>query len=525
MALNPPSLFALPISFPIGVLAGDAPGVAQQSHLPLGMNNPRVQQLQDLRMYIGGRWVDSAGAKRFEARSPATGQVIGTLPEGTREDAQRAIDAAQKGKALLAGMSTWERSKLCDRVADVLERRKEELARLLSLEQGKPYHTEARGEVGSTIEGWRDAAEHVKWLETSVIPVQDHHKRVVTIRQPRGVYAVITPWNFPLNIPTEYLAPGLATGNAIVWVPAPTTSAVAVKLVECLEEAEVPPGAVNLVIGPGPVVGDEIVAHPGTDAVGFTGSSATGEHIATRAAGKPLLLELGGNGPTLILDDADLERAAEATAFGAFFNAGQVCSAAERILVHRRVYQEIADRLADRAKQIRLGDPFDARTQMGPLNNQPVAQKTDRHIADALTRGARVKVGGARAVGLATDLYYQPTVLTGLTRDSLINREETFGPVAPLAPFDSDEEALEWANDNTLGLVSAVFTQNLSRAYYFAERLRTGIVNVNDSTNYWELHIPFGGVAGKRSGIGRLGGKHTLMEMTDLRTICFDVRR
>ena len=476
-------------------------------------------------MYVGGRWIEGAGANRFEARSPATGQIIGTLPEGIREDAQLAIAAAHSGRTQLARLSTWDRSSLCARVADVIERRKDELARVLSLEQGKPYHTEARAEVESTIEGWRNAADHVKWLETSVIPVRDPHKRVITIRQPRGVYAVITPWNFPLNIPTEYLAPGLATGNAIVWVPAPTTSAVAVKLVECLEEAEVPPGAINLVTGPGPVVGDEIVANPGTDAVAFTGSSATGEQIARRAAGKPLLLELGGNGPTLILDDADLERAAAATAFGAFFNAGQVCSAAERILVHRRVYQEITDRLVDRAKEIRLGDPFDARTQMGPLNNQPVAQKTDRHIADALTRGARVQVGGGRAVGMATDLYYQPTVLTDVTKDSLINREETFGPVAPLAPFDSDEEALEWANDNTLGLVSAVFTQNLSRAHFFAERLRTGIVNVNDSTNYWELHIPFGGVAGKRSGIGRLGGKYTLMEMTDLRTICFDVRR
>ncbi|MGH2363015.1 MAG: aldehyde dehydrogenase family protein, partial [bacterium] len=188
------------------------------------MSNQGLQQLQDLRMYIGGRWVESTGAKRFEARSPATGRTIGTLPEGTREDAQRAIDAAQKGKAILAKMSTWDRSKLCARVADVLERRKEELARLLSLEQGKPYHTEARAEVESTIEGWRDAAEHVKWLETSVIPVQDRHKRVITIRQPRGVYAVVTPWNFPLNSPTEYLAPGLAAWNAMVWVPAPTTS-------------------------------------------------------------------------------------------------------------------------------------------------------------------------------------------------------------------------------------------------------------------------------------------------------------
>lgn len=478
-----------------------------------------------LRMYIGGRWVDGISGARFEARSPATGDAIATLPEGTREDAHRAIAAAREGAARLARMSVWDRARLCARVADVLERRREELARVLTLDQGKPFYSEARAEVEATITGWRNAADHVKWLETPVIPVEDPFKRVISIRQPRGVYAVITPWNFPLNIPTEYLAPGLAAGNAIVWVPAPTTSVVAVTLVTCLEEAEVPPGAINLVTGPGPVVGDEIVAHPGTDAVAFTGSSATGESIARRAAGKPLLLELGGNGPTLILDDADLERAAQATAFASFFNAGQVCSAAERILVHGRVHDEVAGRLVDRAKRIRLGNPFDQQTEMGPLNNAPVAEKTDRHLADAVARGAKILAGGGRARGLPTDLYYQPTVLTGVARDALINREETFGPVAPLVPFERDEDALEWANDSTLGLVSAVFTRDLSRAFWFAERLRTGIVNVNDSTNYWELHIPFGGVAGKRSGIGRLGGRHTLEEMTDLRTICLDVRR
>jgi succinate-semialdehyde dehydrogenase/glutarate-semialdehyde dehydrogenase len=478
-----------------------------------------------LRMYIGGRWVDSVSGAKLQARSPATGEVIASLPEGTREDARRAIAAAQEGKARLARLSVWDRAHLCGRVADVLERRKDELARILTLDQGKPLYSEAKAEVEATITGWHNAADHVKWLETAVIPVEDPHKRVLTIRQPRGVYAVITPWNFPLNIPTEYLAPGLAAGNAIVWVPAPTTSVVAVKLVECMEEAEVPAGAMNLVTGPGPVVGDEIASHPGTDAVAFTGSSATGESIARRGAGKPLLLELGGNGPTLILDDADAELAANATAFGSFFNAGQVCSAAERILVQRRLHGEIVGRLVDHAKRIRLGDPFDEHTQMGPLNNEPVAEKTDRHLADATARGAKVLVGGGRARGLPTDLYYQPTVLTGVTRDALINREETFGPVAPVIPFESDDEALTWANDNTLGLVSAVFTRDLSRAFWFAERLRTGIVNVNDSTNYWELHIPFGGVAGKRSGIGRLGGKYTLYEMTDLRTICLDVRR
>jgi len=480
--------------------------------------------MEDLKMYIAGKWVDSESGRRFEAHNPATGEVIATLPEGTREDARRAIASAQENKHRLAGISAWERSRLCLRIAEAMENRAEELARVLSMDQGKPLHREARFEVRKGIEGFREAAEHIKWLETSVIPVQDPHKRVFSIRQPRGVYAVVTPWNFPINIPIEYLGPAMASGNAVVWVPAPTTSVCAVKLAECLVEAGVPEGCFNLVTGKGPVVGDEVVANPGTDAVGFTGSSLTGEHIARRAAGKPLLLELGGNGPTIVLEDADPEAVARALPVGCFLNAGQVCSATERILVHERIHDEVAKRLVAAAKQVQLGDPLKETTTMGPLNNEPTAQKMDRHIADALEKGARVLIGGQRAEGFATRLFYQPTVIDGITQDSLLNLEETFGPIAPMMSFTDDDQALAIANQCTLGLVSAVFTQNIKRAFYYAERLRTGIVTINEHSDYWELHIPFGGVGGKRSGIGRLGGKHTIMEMTDLRTFVFDLR-
>ncbi len=487
------------------------------------MTTDRPADPERLRMCIGDDWVEAEDGGRFDAVNPATGKVFATLPAGTRNDARAAIAAARDVQPVLARLSIWDRARLCLAVAEVMEARKDDLARTLSEDQGKPFHSEARFEIAKAIEGYRNAAEHVKWLTGDSIPVEDPRKRVLTLRQPRGVYAVITPWNFPFNIPIEYLAPGLAAGNAIVWVPAPTTSVCAVRLMECIEQAGVPPGAVNLVTGEGPVVGDEIVSHPGTDAVGFTGSAETGVAIARRAAGKPLLLEMGGNGPVVVLDDADLDAAARATAVGCFVNAGQVCSSSERVLVGAAVHDAFAERMVDAAGEVRLGDPFGSETTMGPLNNEAVAAKVARHIADGVERGGRVLFGGGNRPELGSPLFAEPTVLTGLPRDCLLNREETFGPVVPLIRVEHDDEVIDLANRNQLGLVASVFTRDLSRAFRVAEGIRTGIVNVNDTSNYWELHIPFGGMSGKRSGIGRLGGMHTLKEMTDLKTICLDV--
>lgn len=473
--------------------------------------------------FVGGRWSGDPQGEARPQHSPIDGRPIGLLCWSSRQAAIDAIAAARAAQPRWRKVSTWDRARAMRRIGDAITARREELARLLTLEQGKPY-AEAHFEVGKSVDGFNLAADLVKYLDGSTIPAEDPTKRVMTFYQPRGVYAVVTPWNFPVNIPVEYIAPGLAAGNTIVWTPAPTTSLVAAALVRVIEDADLPPGILNLVTGAGTIVGDEIVSNPGTDAVGFTGSAATGKIISQRAAGKPQLMELGGNGPVVILEDADLDRAAVATAAGAFVNGGQVCSSSERVLVHREIYEAFAERMADAARAVVLGDPRKDGVTMGPLNNPAVAKKVAEHVGDAISRGAKAISGGGVPKGALSPLYFEPTVLTDVSRDAIINREETFGPVAPLLIFDSDEEALEIARDNRYGLVSSVFTQDIDRAFRYVEEMPTGLVNINDTSNYWELHIPFGGLSGKDSGTARVGGKYALTAMCDLKTATFTVR-
>jgi acyl-CoA reductase-like NAD-dependent aldehyde dehydrogenase len=471
-------------------------------------------------MFVNGSWRPSRSGQTFEATSPATGEVIASVPEGDRDDARAAIEAAARAAEGWAGLTAFERAAKMHAVGDAIEARRDELARTLTLDQGKPLRAEAYGEVEELIDYWRMAAEDAKRLGGELPNSFSPGKRVMLVRRARGVVGVISPWNWPYTMPAELLAPALACGNAVVWTPAPSTAVCAVALARCVADVELPAGVFNLVTGPGPVVGDEIARHPGVDAVAFIGSTATGRLVAQASAGKPALLEMGGNGPLVVMDDANVEAAVDATLTACYLCAGQSCTAGERILVHRAVRDEYVERLARRvAAEVLLGDPFAHETTMGPLNNEPVAAKMDEHVGDAIERGASVVAGGERAGGYPTALYWQPTILTDVPPDARVAEEETFGPIAPVVAVDSLEQAIELTNASPYGLLAAIFTADLEAGLRFADRVHTGWVNVNESSNYWESHLPFGGRSGTDSGIGRVGGAYVMHSFTELQTV------
>jgi acyl-CoA reductase-like NAD-dependent aldehyde dehydrogenase len=481
-----------------------------------------VTTTHDARLYIGGGYTDGTGEGTIAVTSPVTGEHLADLPVPSQGDIDRAVSAARSAFEDYRHWSVYERADLCHRIAHLIEERADELARLTTIEQGKPLEAEARDDVADSAELFAVSAEDAKRLYGDVIPSAERNKRMITFRQPVGVWAGVTPWNFPLMIMSEFLAPAIATGNAIVCKPPDLTPLACLALGEILTEAGVPEGLVSIIPGGGPT-GEALVTHPGVDAIGFVGSSATGERIVRAAGLKRVILEASGNGPVVVLADADLSKAAEAAVYGAYWNAGQVCCATERVLVEAAAHDDFLAEVEKAADAAVLGDPFEAATTLGPLNNEPTAAKMDRHIADAVERGAEVVVGGGRADGFPTDLYYRLTVLQGVTREMQVATEESFGPIVPVMRVADDDEILRVANADPLGLQAAVFTSSLSRAFRFAEQLQVGSVIVNDSTDYFENAMPFGGAGGTRTGWGRVGGLFQLADMTDVRCAIFSL--
>ncbi len=470
-------------------------------------------------MYIDGEWVTKPGAEK-EVISPATGEALGTITPAGFEEVDRALKAADREKEHLESMTVFERAELCMKIAAAIENHKEELAKIISLEMGKPY-TEALGEVGGSALSFRDAAEQIKWMSDEIPSVREKNVHVFAYRRPVGVFTIITPFNFPIcTACCYYLAPGLAAGNTMVWFPPISCSAIASVFMKCIEEAGVPKGMLNMVIGTSKEAKTAAVQHPLTAGIGFTGSTLAGDDIEAKAKAKKTLMELGGNGPVVVLKDADLEKASEAILAGSFNNAGQICTSTERVLVDDCVAGKLAELLVEKMKRYQVGNPLEEGTTMGPVHNHSTVDTVLEHIQDAVQKGAKIiSPNSGKMEGMPTDNYLYPTVLDFVSKDALVNIEETFGPLIALVRFQDEAEIMPLIEMSPYGLAAGIFTEDLKKGMKMAEKMRFGYVNINSGSHYWDWTFPAGGAGGSRSGHGRSGGKWSILEMSEERCV------
>lgn len=483
----------------------------------LKLTDPTLLRTQG---YIGGRWVDSESGAAVEVRNPATGERLGTVPQMGAARTREAIEAAQAAFAGWAARTAKERAAILKRWHGLMLEHQEDLARLMTAEQGKPL-AEARGEIGYAASFIEWFAEEGKRLYGEVIPGHQADKRLLVLRQPVGVVGAITPWNFPTAMITRKAAPALAAGCSFVCKPAIQTPFSALALAELAERAGVPAGVFNIVTGEdAAAIGGQLTEDPRVRKLSFTGSTAVGKLLMTQCAAtlKKLSLELGGNAPFIVFEDADLDAAVAGAMASKYRNSGQTCVCANRLLVHAQVYEAFTAKLVEAVRTLRVGDGLAGPTEQGPLIDARALAKVERHIEDAVSKGARVVQGGKRhALG---GTFFQPTVLTGVTGQMLITHEETFGPVAPLQRFESEAEALRLANDTQFGLAAYFYTRDLSRAWRVSEALEYGIVGLNTGLISTEV-APFGGI--KESGIGREGSRHGILDYTELKYVCVEI--
>ncbi len=470
------------------------------------------------RCWIGGSWQDGNG-EEITRRNPYNDELVTSARGATIAQADAAIAAARAARREWAAAPALARADALHRAGDLLHARRDEAARLMTREMGKTL-AESYEDLDYAVDDLKMAGEDALRLLGQFVPGTSSEtadpKRVLVQNVPVGVVGLATPWNFPVAIPCELLGPALACGNTVVWKPSEITLGSGHLLAEVLAEA-FPPGVVNALHGRGDI-GGHLVTHPHVDMFGFVGSTATGEAIARSAGVKKLLLELGGNGPVVVMGDADLDAAAEATVYSAYYASGQVCTATERVLVHDSVHDEFVARVVELSKRVVGGDPLDERTTMGPMCFAGSFDKTRAHIDDAVAKGAEIAFGGGHQ-----GLYHEPTVITGVTSDMVIAQDETFGPVVPVMRFSSTGEAIEIANETPYGLQGSVFTGSIPTAWQLAEAIECGTVHVNGTTNHWELLAPFGGM--KKSGIGRILGVASPASFTNQKQITFDVSR
>lgn len=478
----------------------------------LSLNDP---SLLETRAYVNGVWIQ--GDKTFAIRNPANGQLIANVADMTVSDTRTAIDAAHAAQKSWREWTGKERSAVLRKWYDLIVKNADDLAAILTAEMGKPW-AEARGEIiyGASFIEW--FAEEAKRIYGDVIPGHERDKRIVVLKQPVGVVGSITPWNFPNAMIARKVGPALAVGCTFVARPATLTPLSALAMAVLSDRAGVPAGVFNVLPGTDSAgVGEELCTNRKVAKITFTGSTRVGQILMRQAAGtiKKMSLELGGNAPFIVFDDADVDAAVDGAMIAKFRNNGQTCVCANRIYVQADVYEEFSGKLVDRVRALRIGDGFDEGVTTGPLINDAAVSKVESHIADAVGKGAKVVLGGNRSELGGT--FFEPTVLTGVTRDMIVAKEETFGPVAALFKFEDEDDVLAMANDSEFGLAAYFYSRDLSRVWRVAEALESGMVGINTGLISTEV-APFGGV--KQSGLGREGSKYGTEDYLEIKYLC-----
>ena len=464
--------------------------------------------------YINGSWVNSD--QTIEVTNPANNSVLGTIPNFGQAEARTAIEAAHTAGVEWRAKLAKERSALLRNWFNLIMQNQKDLAILMTAEQGKPL-AESMGEIayGASFIEW--FAEEAKRVYGDVIPEPLPGRRIIVLKQPIGVVAAITPWNFPNAMITRKCAPALAVGCTVVIKPAKNTPFSALALAVLAEQAGIPKGVINIVTGNASAIGTEMATNPLVKKLSFTGSTEVGKQLMQQCSStvKKVSMELGGNAPFIVFDDADLDKAVAGTIASKYRNTGQTCVCANRLLVQSGVYDEFAAKLADTVKKLTVGDGLQGETQQGPLINMAAVEKVEQHIGNAVAQGAKITYGGKRHTLGGT--FFEPTILTNVTPAMQIATEETFGPVAPLFRFETEDEAIELANDTPFGLASYFYTKDLGRAWRVAEALEYGMVGINEGIISTEV-APFGGI--KESGIGREGSKYGIDDFLEMKYVC-----
>jgi alpha-ketoglutaric semialdehyde dehydrogenase len=477
-----------------------------------------------VRNYIGGKWVNGSTGKTFESRNPATGELLGVLTISDASDVNEAVEAAAKAFKSWRLVPAPKRGEILYNAGQLLIERKEDLARLMTQEMGKVL-AEARGDVQEAIDMTFYMAGEGRRLMGETVPSELPNKFAMSVRDPIGVIGAITPWNFPIAIPSWKLMPAIIAGNTVVFKPASDTPLLALELVKILEEAGLPEGVVNVVLGPGGSVGNAIIDNPEVKLISFTGSTAAGQQVAMQGAKtlKRISLEMGGKNAIIVLDDANLDLATEGILWSAFGTTGQRCTAASRVIVQRGVHKELQDRLVSRIEKFRLGNGLEAGTDIGPVVNRAQQERIHEMVQEGVRQGSELVIGGELATdgALSGGAFYKPTLFTNMKSHDYLAQEEIFGPVTALIPVDTLDEAIEVNNDTKYGLSSSIFTDNVNNAFRAMRDITTGIVYVNAGTIGAEIQVPFGGTRGTGNG-HREAGQAGLDVFTEWKTLYID---